>query len=71
MASWGCVLGLLLFIFISNLEDGIECKVFILTDDIKFGRFAGALEERIRIQNDSDKLEKWSKMYQTKLDKVK
>ena len=50
----------LLNVFIKDLDDGIEKALIKFADDMKLGGTTSILEDRIRIQNDLDKLEKWT-----------
>lgn len=50
----------LLNVFIKDLDDGIEKVLIKFADDTKLGGTTSILEDRIRIQNDLDKLEKWT-----------
>uniref|UniRef100_K7EYP9 Reverse transcriptase domain-containing protein n=1 Tax=Pelodiscus sinensis TaxID=13735 RepID=K7EYP9_PELSI len=66
------VLGLVLFnIFINNLDDGIESTLTKFSDDTKLGEVTTALEDRVIIQKDLDKLEKWSEVNRMKFNKDK
>uniref|UniRef100_A0A8C3I187 Reverse transcriptase domain-containing protein n=1 Tax=Chrysemys picta bellii TaxID=8478 RepID=A0A8C3I187_CHRPI len=68
----GSVLGPDLFnIFINDLDIGIESTLIKFADDIKLGGIATALEDRVIIQNDLDKLEKWSEVNRMKFNKDK
>uniref|UniRef100_A0A8C4Y200 Macro domain-containing protein n=1 Tax=Gopherus evgoodei TaxID=1825980 RepID=A0A8C4Y200_9SAUR len=68
----GSVLGLVLFnIFIIDLDNGIDSTLTKFADDTKLGGVASALEDRIKIQNDPDKLEKWSEVNRMKFNKDK
>uniref|UniRef100_K7F130 Reverse transcriptase domain-containing protein n=1 Tax=Pelodiscus sinensis TaxID=13735 RepID=K7F130_PELSI len=68
----GSVLGLALFnIFINDLDTGIESTLIKFGDDTKLGGVATNLEDRIIIQNDLDKLEKWSEVNRMKFNRDK
>ncbi|CAM4578709.1 unnamed protein product [Lepidochelys olivacea] len=64
----GLVLGPVLFnIFMNDLDS----TLIKFADDTKLGVVASALEDRIKIQNDLDKLEKWSEVNMMKFNKNK
>ncbi|CAM5146598.1 unnamed protein product [Natator depressus] len=68
----GSVLGPVLFnIFINDLDNGIESTLIKFADDTKLGGVERALEDRIKIQNDLNKLEKWSEVDRMKFNKDK
>lgn len=46
-------------VFIKDPGDGIEKALIKFADDTKLGGTTSILEDRIGIQNDLDKLEKW------------
>uniref|UniRef100_K7EWB1 Reverse transcriptase domain-containing protein n=1 Tax=Pelodiscus sinensis TaxID=13735 RepID=K7EWB1_PELSI len=70
--SQGSVLGTVLFnFFINDLDIGIERTLIKFADDTKLGGVATALEDRVKIQNDLDKLEKWSEVSRMKFNKDK
>lgn len=50
----------MLNVFIKDLDDGIGKALIKFADDTKLGGTTSILEDRIRIQNDLDKLEKWT-----------
>ena len=57
----GSVLGPILFlIFINDLEDDIYCKVLKFADDTKVFRKVTNVTDKQSIQDDLDKLVKWS-----------
>lgn len=53
----GPVLGLILLIFISNMDSGIKCK---FAEDTELCGAVNTLERREVIQMDLDMLEKWA-----------
>uniref|UniRef100_A0A8C3H5J2 Protocadherin-16 n=1 Tax=Chrysemys picta bellii TaxID=8478 RepID=A0A8C3H5J2_CHRPI len=68
----GSVLGPSLFnVFINDLDIGIESTLIKFADDTKLGGIATALENRVIIQKDLDKLEKWSEVNRMKFNKDK
>lgn len=61
LGSQGLVLVLVCSIFsLMDLDDGIEKALIKFADDTKLGGTTSVLEDRIRIQNYLDKLEKWT-----------
>ena len=57
----GSVLGLLLFnVFINDLDEGIEGMLIKFADDTKLGGVGNTAEERIRFQNELNRLENWA-----------
>ena len=58
----GSVLGPVLFnLFINDLDEGIDKMLIKFTDDTKLGGVANSPEDRIKIQNDLNRLESWAK----------
>ncbi|CAM5077495.1 unnamed protein product [Natator depressus] len=68
----GLVLDLVLFnIFINDLDNGIQSTLIKFASYIKLGGVSSALEDRIKIQNDLGKMEKWSEVNRMKFNKEK
>uniref|UniRef100_A0A8C6XWW3 Ubiquitin-like domain-containing protein n=1 Tax=Naja naja TaxID=35670 RepID=A0A8C6XWW3_NAJNA len=57
----GCILGLGLFnIFINDLDEGPEGEFIRFSDETKLAGIVNALEDKVRIQKDLDRLEQWA-----------
>uniref|UniRef100_A0A803TJV1 Reverse transcriptase domain-containing protein n=1 Tax=Anolis carolinensis TaxID=28377 RepID=A0A803TJV1_ANOCA len=68
----GSVLGPVLFnIFINDLDKGLEGTVINFADDTKLGGIANTPEDRSRIQNDLNRLERWAETNKMKFNRNK
>uniref|UniRef100_A0A803THV8 Reverse transcriptase domain-containing protein n=1 Tax=Anolis carolinensis TaxID=28377 RepID=A0A803THV8_ANOCA len=68
----GSILGLVLFnIFINELDEGLEGTIIKFADDTKLGGIANTPEDRSRIQNDLNRLERWAETNKMKFNRDK
>uniref|UniRef100_A0A803SSX5 Reverse transcriptase domain-containing protein n=1 Tax=Anolis carolinensis TaxID=28377 RepID=A0A803SSX5_ANOCA len=68
----GSVLGPVLFnIFINDLDEGLEGMIIKFPDDTKLGGIANTPEDRSRIQNELNKLERWGESNKMKFNRDK
>uniref|UniRef100_A0A803TK60 Reverse transcriptase domain-containing protein n=1 Tax=Anolis carolinensis TaxID=28377 RepID=A0A803TK60_ANOCA len=68
----GSVLGPVLFnIFINDLDKGLEGMIIKFVDDTKLGGIANTPEDRSRIQNDLNRLERWVETNKMKFNRDK
>ena len=63
--SQGSVLGPILFlVYINDLEEGVTGKILKFADDTKLSRKVKEIGDKQHLQDDIDKLVKWSEKWQ-------
>lgn len=67
----GSVLKLVVFIFVNDIDDKIECILRRSAVDIKLSGAIDKVEERDAIQRDMDKLKKWANVNLVRFNKAK
>uniref|UniRef100_A0A803TBS9 Reverse transcriptase domain-containing protein n=1 Tax=Anolis carolinensis TaxID=28377 RepID=A0A803TBS9_ANOCA len=68
----GSILGPVLFnIFINDLDEGLEGSIIKFADDTKLGGITKTPEDRNRIQNDLNRLERWAETNKMKFNRDK
>ena len=61
----GSVLGpILLFVYINDLEEGVKGKILTFADDTKLFRKTKEIGDKLKLQDDIDKLVRWSEKRQ-------
>ena len=74
VSSWKLVLSgvpqgsvvepILFVVYINDLEEGVTCRILTFADDTKLFRKAKEIGDKHKIQDDIDKLVKWSEKWQ-------
>ena len=74
VSSWKSVLSgvpqcsvqgpILFWVYINDLEEGVTCKIFKFADDIKLFRKTKEIVDNQKLQDDIDKLVRWSEKWQ-------
>ena len=67
--EWGatriCTRAYIILVYINNLEEGVTGKILKFADDTKLFRKTKEMGDKQKLQDDIDKLVRWSEKWQT------